>query len=301
MSTPAHSPRPRTPTTPWPTRPSSRSCSSAPSSAARSLELAGAPAARTTVDADRAGQRVAAEGASRARPGCSTPRTSAVGDDRRDRHDAAAERLAEHVHVGHDALVLAGEGRPGAAQAGLDLVGERTARCCVGADPAHARRGSRPAAPARPASPWIGSISTATVVVVDRGLAARPGRRRARSGSRACTARSRSRASGSVEKLTIVVVRPWKLPSATMIVAWSAGHALDLVAPLAGHLDRGLHRLGAGVHRQHQVLAAQLGELRGRTANWSCTNARLVSVTRSSWACAAAISAGWRWPKLSAE
>ena len=47
----------------------------------------------------------------------------AVGDDRRDRHDAAAERLAEHVHVGHDALVVAGEGPAGAAEAGLDLVG----------------------------------------------------------------------------------------------------------------------------------------------------------------------------------
>ena len=38
------------------------------------------------------------------------------------------------------------------------------------------------------------------------------------------------------------------------------GHALDLVAPLAGDLDRGLDGLGAGVHRQHQVLAAQVGE-----------------------------------------
>jgi hypothetical protein len=35
-----------------------------------------------------------------------------------------------------------------------------------------------------------------------------------------------SRASGSVEKLTIVVVRPWKLPSITTIVACSAGTPL---------------------------------------------------------------------------
>ena len=34
------------------------------------------------------------------------------------------------------------------------------------------------------------------------------------------------RASGSVENDTIVVVRPWKLPSATMIVARSAGTPL---------------------------------------------------------------------------
>ena len=32
--------------------------------------------------------------------------------------------------------------------------------------------------------------------------------------------------------------------------------------------------------------------------NWSCSNARLTSVTRSSWRCAAATSRGWRWPKL---
>jgi hypothetical protein len=35
-----------------------------------------------------------------------------------------------------------------------------------------------------------------------------------------------SRASGSVEKLTMVVVRPWKLFSATTIVAWPSGTPL---------------------------------------------------------------------------
>jgi hypothetical protein len=39
------------------------------------------------------------------------------------------------------------------------------------------------------------------------------------------------------------------------------GHALDLVGPLASHLDRGLDGLGAGVHRQHHLGAGQLGEL----------------------------------------
>ena len=74
-----------------------------------------------------------------------------------------------------------------------------------------------------------------------------------------------------------------------------------LVAPLAGHLDAALDGLGAGVHRQHHVLAAQLGE---RGAN----GAELVVVERAAGerdpvelACAAATSAGWRWPKLSAE
>ena len=114
-----------------------------------------------------------------------------------------------------------------------------------------------------PASPWIGSISTATVFGVDRGLAARPGRRTGTMTKPGVNGPKPSRASGSSEKPTIVVVRPWKLPAATMILAWSAGDALDLVAPLAGDLDRGLDGLGAGVHRQHQVLAAQVAERGG--------------------------------------
>ena len=39
------------------------------------------------------------------------------------------------------------------------------------------------------------------------------------------------------------------------------GHALDLVAPAPGHLQRGLDALGAGVHRQHHLLAGQRREL----------------------------------------
>ena len=40
-------------------------------------------------------------------------------------------------------------------------------------------------------------------------------------------------------------------------VRLARGHALDVVAPLAGHLDRGLHRLRAGVHGQHPVHPGQ--------------------------------------------
>jgi hypothetical protein len=38
------------------------------------------------------------------------------------------------------------------------------------------------------------------------------------------------------------------------------GHAPDLVAPLAGDLDPALDGLGAGVHRQHDLLAHQVGQ-----------------------------------------
>jgi len=37
-----------------------------------------------------------------------------------------------------------------------------------------------------------------------------------------------ARESSSVEKLTIVVVRPWKFPLNTMITAWSAGTPLTV-------------------------------------------------------------------------
>ena len=48
----------------------------------------------------------------------------AVGEDARDRIEAARERLAERHHVGADAVVLVGEERAGAAETGLDLVGD---------------------------------------------------------------------------------------------------------------------------------------------------------------------------------
>ena len=70
-----------------------------------------------------------------------------------------------------------------------------------------------------------------------------------------------SRALSSSENETMVVVRPWKLPSATMIDGLVRGDPLDRVAPLARDLDRGLDGLGAGVHRQDHVLAGQGGEL----------------------------------------
>ena len=76
-----------------------------------------------------------------------------------------------------------------------------------------------------PPSPWIGSSSTATVRLVDRGpeggdVAVRhhPEAGRVR--------RVAAVASESLLKLTIVVVRPWKLPSITMIEACASGTPL---------------------------------------------------------------------------
>ena len=110
-----------------------------------------------------------------------------------------------------------------------------------------------------------------------------------------------SRASGSVEKLTIVVVRPWKLPAATTILAWPAGDALDLVAPLAGHLDRGLHRLGAGVHRQHQVLAAERGQLVAELGELVVDERPAGQREPVELGVRGRDQPGCRWPKFSAE
>ena len=162
---------------------------------------------------------------SRARPGCSTPSTSRAADDRGDRHDAAAERLAEDV-------------------------------ACRARRPRARRRTCRPV---RPSPDWISSAMNSTSRSVhssrdgrqvarrrhdhaglaldrleqhrDRGLVDRRGQRvgvavRHDRGSPGCTGRSRPAPSGSVEKLTIVVVRPWKLPSATTIFAWPSGTPL---------------------------------------------------------------------------
>ena len=69
-----------------------------------------------------------------------------------------------------------------------------------------------------PPSPWIGSTSTAQVfgVIAARTASTSPYLTMRKPGR---TGRSGSSQSGSVEKPTIVVVRPWKLPSATMISA----------------------------------------------------------------------------------
>jgi hypothetical protein len=69
-----------------------------------------------------------------------------------------------------------------------------------------------------PASPWIGSTSTATVsssiaassaAASPYGTVTKPGVNGPKS----------ARASSSSLKLTMVVVRPWKLPAITMIFA----------------------------------------------------------------------------------
>ena len=122
-SIPIHSPRPRT----------SATCGTAGVSDLAGeprTELGRGPLVRAVaqhvddLDPDRAGERVAAERRA-VLAGLEHAEHVAVRHHGRQRHDAAAERLAEDVHVGHDVLVLDGERRAGAAEPRLDLVGDQ--------------------------------------------------------------------------------------------------------------------------------------------------------------------------------
>ena len=114
------------------------------------------------------------------------------------------------------------------------------------------------------------------------------------------------RASGSVENETIVVVRPWKLPSATMIVARSAGTPLTsyphlraaLMAVSTASAPVFIGSTMGGPATSGPTRAASRSA-NGSSSSWS--NARDVSVSLSICACAAAVRTGCRWPKFSAE
>lgn len=101
-----------------------------------------------------------------------------------------------------------------------------------------------------------------------------------------------SRATGSVEKLTIVVVRPWKLPSATTIVARSAGTPFTSYAHLRATLialSTASAPVFIGSTMSRPVSSASDS---ANSASRSLWNAREVRVRVSSWRCAASISAG---------
>jgi hypothetical protein len=167
-----------------------------PQAASPFLELTGVQQLYRRVT-DRGRQRVAAE--REAMTARSDDAEHVAARHRRGhRDDAATERLAQHVHVRDDVFQIAGESGSGAAETGLNL-----------------------------------SMSTATVSASTAAVTA--------STSPYGTTRNPgvngpkpSRATVSVEKLTIVVVRPWKLPAATMMFPWSAGTPYLLVPAISG-------------------------------------------------------------------
>ncbi len=205
---------------------------------------------------DRARERVAAERAA-VRPGREHLEHVAPPDDGRDRHDPAAERLAEGHEVGSHAPRLGRERRPGAPEAGLDLVGHEE----------HVPRG-RDRAQARPVV--VGRHDDARLAlhrlqehgdgrVVDRGgdrvgvavrHEAEPQRVRVEPAPGVGVVGERhDRRRAAVE-----------VPGADDDRRLARGHALDVVAPLARRLDRGLDGLRARVHREHEGVGPARGE-----------------------------------------
>ena len=157
---------------------------------------------------------------------------------------AAGDALGRGDQVRHDALVLAGEPVAGAAEAGLDLVGDE--------DDAVARRTTRPprarkpgAGTMKPPSPWIGSMITAAVFA---------------SPTCACTSRHER-----VERLVGAVLRAGR-PAERV----GHRHAVDLAgeraeAVLVRHVLRG--------QRHRQVGAPVVGVVEGddrRAARCAC-------------------------------
>ena len=151
-----------------------------------------------------------------------------------------------------------------------------------------------------PASPWMGSISTATVSssmaaaiasASPNGTARKPG----------VYGPKPRRAVSSSEKLMMVVVRPWKLLCATTILPAPAGTPLTSVPHLRATLmplstASAPLFIGSTMSLPHSsASASQNGPSR---SEWK---ARLTRVTVSSWAWAAAMISGLRCPKLTAE
>ena len=107
-----------------------------------------------------------------------------------------------------------------------------------------------------PASPWIGSTRKAAVfgVIAASSAAASPNGTLAKPG---VNGPKPSRYCGFAREADDGRGAAGEVAGGDDDLGPSVGHALDLVGPLARRLDRGLDRLGAGVHRQRAVHAGE--------------------------------------------
>ena len=151
-----------------------------------------------------------------------------------------------------------------------------------------------------PASPWMGSTSTAAVFSsIARAMAsASPYGTDTKPG---VNGPKPARACGSSLKLTIVVVRPWKLPSATTIVAAPSGTPFTRYAQARASLMPVSTASAPVFIGSTMSLPQRAARASANGPSRSLWNARLVSVTRPSWSTAAATRAGCRCPKFRAE
>ena len=196
-------------------------------------------------------------------PGRDDVHDLAVGRDRGDGVDAAAERLAHDVDVGDDVLVVAGERPAGARQAGLDLVGDHQ----------HVALGAERAEVAQEA---LGRHDHAALAL-DRLEQDGHGGLVDGGGDRLDVAVLHAAEAGGERGVArggdLVVGEAHDGRGAAVEVALHRDDgglpgrdALDLVAPLAADLDGGLDGLGAGVHRQDHVLAGEAAQGLGEAA-----------------------------------
>src|SRR5512146_504795 len=206
---------------------------------------------------DRRGQGITAE--SRAmRAGREYVHQLARAEKGRNRQHAAAQRLAEDQPVRADLLVLEGEPRAGASEAGLDLVDDEEDVVLV-AERAHARE------------PAFGRDDD-PAFALDRLDQHGGGLRRDRRFDRGEIAEGHGTEAWR-ERAEAVAVLGFRgeaddrgraaveIPGGDDDLGAIGRDALDAIAPAPRGLDRGLDRFGAGVHRQGLVEPGKGAEL----------------------------------------
>ena len=201
-------------------------------------------------------QRVAAEGGA-VLAGLEDAHHLLRGQERGHRVEAARERLADDHDVGLHVVPLVAEELAGATEARLDLVAEQhvvlLARSRRLAQEAGRRHDDARLALDRLDQEGAGvgrdGVAQGLGVAVGDDLEA------GREGPEAVAVLRLGREADDGDGAAVEVV------GADDDLGLPVGMPLHLVAPLARGLDRGLDGLGAGVHRQHRVVAGQLAEL----------------------------------------
>ena len=152
-----------------------------------------------------------------------------------------------------------------------------------------------------PASPWIGSTRNATTSGSSRAVFSASASPKGTDTNPGVNGPKPFVAEGSEEKPTIVIVLPVEVPVTHDDLRATFGHALHVVAPTPRGLERGLDGLGAGVHRQHQVHRAQLGQFLAERSDPVVVERAGGERHRIELRFRRADHAGWRCPKFSAE
>ena len=206
---------------------------------------------------DGGGERIAAKGRAVA-AGREHVHHRPVRQERADRQQAAAQRLAQNQPIGPDALVFKRKPAAGAAQPGLHFVqdqqhvlprapvaqlGKKTGRRQHNAGLALNRLDQHGAAVGRGGGAHAGHVAKI------KKLEARG--KRAKTGAVIGLAGGADDGGGAAMKIA----------ARHQNIGLPVRHTLDTVAPAARRLDRGFHRFGTGVHRQGPLKTSHGAEL----------------------------------------